>query len=322
MIVDVAFQTMSEKPSRTQYSEEVKAIVKAKYHLCRTPDDRRALARECGIGSLQKLYNLASRLNATRPHSGSSADWEHSADEGYDATQDRSRLELRDDPRTLVWTSDDDRYLREHFGRTFIENIAFYLNRTETAVAYRARQLGLRNIPKYYDLKKVAPWLGLTYRSVLLLTKRGLEIHPCTDRNGKLQVTLISTTSLARVLLKQRLWKLLVDRYDADVFFIKDVIESVVALQKGEANWESSCWVSHGHTCLNPFSEVCFGLFYDGYDDEAGGRAAGYELDPRDLSPSANVASDHWRRGAYRRVGPRGEDDLTLPSGAETFITS
>jgi hypothetical protein len=187
------------------------------------------------------------------------------------------------------------------------------LNRTETAVAYRARQLGLRNIPKYYDLKKVAPWLGLSHRSVLLLAKRGLEVHPCTDSNGRLCITLISTTSLARVLLKDRFWKLLADRYGADKFFIKDIVESVVALQKGEANWEPNCWVSHGHTCLNPFSEACFGLFFDGYDD----KMAGYELDPRDLAPSANVGSDHWKRGMRGKLAANAHEDVDTSSADE-----
>jgi hypothetical protein len=278
--------------NRTQYSDEIKNIVLAKYHLCRTPEDRDALAAECGIGSRQKLYNLASRLDATRPHANSHIEW--SGEEGgYDATQDISRLYLRDDPISLLWTPDQDRYLSEHFGRTFVESIGFYLNRTETATAYRSRQLGLRNIPKYYDLKKVAAWLGISYRSVLLLAKKGLEVHPCTNRYGELKITLISTTSLARVLLKDRFWKLLIDKYGADRFFIKDVVESVIALQKGEANWEPNCWVSHGHTCLNPFSDDCFGWFYDGYDS----KMAGHDLDPRDLAPSANVTSDNWRRG-------------------------
>lgn len=306
---------------RTQYSEEVKATVKAKYHLCRTPEDRDALARECGIDSRQKLYNLASRLNATRPHANSSSEW-IDGEGGYDAIEDESRLRDRDDPDLLVWSSDDDRYLTEHFGRTHIEHIAFYLSRTETAVAYRARRLGLRNVPKYYDIKKVAPWLGLPLRTILLLSKRGLEIHPCTDRNGRLQITLVSTTSLARVLLKHRLWKALVDRHGADVFFIRDVVESVVALQKGDANWEPSCWVSHGHTCLNPFSDVCFGLFFNGHDDEAGGRVAGYELDPRDLAPSAKVESDSWRRGSHAKARWRGEDDLTIPEGSEALLAA
>jgi hypothetical protein len=85
----------------------------------------------------------------------------------------------------------------------------------------------------------------------------------------------------------------LVDNYAADKFFIMDIGESVVAMMKNKANWEPNCWVSHGHTCLNPFSETCFSWFYDGYDD----KMAGCDLDPRDLAPSANVASDHWKRG-------------------------
>jgi hypothetical protein len=94
------------------------------------------------------------------------------------------------------------------------------------------------------------------------------------------------------------LWKELVDVYGADKFFIKDVVESVVAMQRNEANWEPNCWVSHGHTCLNPFSDTCFSWFYDGYDD----KMAGFDLDPRDLAPTANVASDHWRRGSRVEV--------------------
>jgi len=266
-------------------------MVRALYPLCKTPEDRDRLAQMLGIGSRQKLYNLASRLEATRPHAGSSEDW--TAEEGYNATRDYARLYLRDDLDTLVWTKDDDRYLREHFGRTFIEEIGGFLDRTETAVAYHARELGLRNVPKYYDIRKVAPWLGISVKDLFLLIRHGLELFPCTDDTGKLRITLVSTTSLARTLLRGRLWKRLVDKYDADIIFIKDVIESVVALQREEAVWEPNPWVSHGHTCLNPFSETCFGLFYDGYDE----KMAGDDLDPRDLAPEANVTSDYWRRG-------------------------
>jgi hypothetical protein len=279
--------------NRAQYSDETKATVRAKYPLCKTPDDRDKLARECGIGSRQKLYNLASRLVATRPHTNSHVEWS-GEDAAYDATRDDSRLYLRDDPDKLSWSADDDRYLREHFGRTFVEAIGFMLNRTETAVSYRARELGLRNIPRYYDAKKVAAWLGISMRDLLLLSRRGLDIFPCTDRYGKLKITLVSTTSLARVLLRDRLWKRLVDKFDADQFFVKDIIESIVALQREEAVWEPNSWVSHGHVSLNPFSEACFGWFYDGHDR----KMAGADLDPRDLSPSANVTSDYWRRGA------------------------
>jgi len=276
---------------RAQYSDETKAMVRALYPLCKTPEDRDRLAKTLGIGSRQKLYNLASRLEATRPHAGSSEDW--TAEEGYNATKDYARLYLRDNPKTLKWSAEDERYMTEHFGRTFIEEIAGFLERTETAVAYKARLMGLRNVPKYYDVKKVAPWLGVSMKDLYSLTKFGLELFPCTDDRGDLKITLVSTTSLARTLLRNRLWKRLIDRYDADLFFIKDIIESIVALQKENAVWEPNPWVSHGHTCLNPFSEACFGWFYDGYDE----KMAGDDLDPRDLAPSADVTSDYWRRG-------------------------
>ena len=277
--------------SRAQYSPETKARVHVCYPICKSPADRQRLADDENIGSLQKLYNMASRIDATRAHAGSTEDW--MADDGYDATEDWARLYLRDDPNAVSWNADDDRFLREHFGKTKIEEIGVFLNRSETAVAYRVRQLRLRNIPKYYDIRKVAPWLGLKVSDVLLMTKLGLDVFPCCNADGEIKITLVSTTSLARTLLRGRLWKRLVDKYDADEFFIRDVIESVVALQKGEAVWEPSPRVSHGRVSLNPYSETCFGLFYDGFDE----KMAGDDLDPRDLHPDARVTSDDWRRG-------------------------
>lgn len=294
--------------SRAQYTPETKARVHVCYPICKSPADRERLARDERIGSLQKLYNMASRIDATRAHAGSTEDW--MAEDGYDATQDWSRLYLRDNPESLSWSEDDDRFLREHYGKTKIEEIGVFLNRSEAAVAYRVRELGLRNVPKYYDIRKVAPWLGLKVSDVLLLTKLGLEAFPCCDSSGQIRITLVSTTSLARTLLRGRLWKRLVDKYDADEFFIRDVIESIVALQKGEAVWEPSPWVSHGRVSLNPYSETCFGLFYDGFDE----KMAGDDLDPRDLHPDAQVTSDHWRRGE------NGADDSTEQLGSVTDV--
>lgn len=308
-----------EKPQqRAQYSSETKAMVHACYPMCRGPLDRERLASDYNIESTQKLYNLASRINATRPHAGTSETWTY--DDGYDATKDYARLYIRDNPDDEeFWTEEDDRFITDHFGKTKIESMGVFLRRSETSIAYRARELELRNIPKYYDIKKVAPWLGLSINNVFHLKKFGLEIFPCTDSYGDIKITLVSTVSLARVLLRGRLWKRLVDRYDADQFFIRDILESIVALQKSEAVWEPNAWVSHGHVSLNPFSEVCFGLFYDGYDKkmfgdkltpddlapEAGKKEVkrridtdpDQQLDPRDISPNADVMSDDWHRG-------------------------
>lgn len=290
-----------EKGGRAQYSEEQKALVLAKYNLCFSSEDRIALADEAEVESLQKLYNLSSRLGATRPHSSSSEEWTSDAPEGYDATQDFARLYLRDDFPGR-WSSKEDAFIEEHFGKSFIEEIGFFLNRSETAVLYRSRKLGLRNIPKYWSAAKVAPWLGIGLKDLLLLVRHGLEIFPCTDREGEVKIVLISTVSLARVLLRGRLYRKLLDpeKYRADEFFIRDVIESVVSLQKGEAVWEPNAWVSHGHTCLNPFADLSFGWFYDGYDKAMEGLE---ELDPRDLSVKADVTSNDWLRGE------NGQDD-------------
>lgn len=289
-----------ESPLRAQYARPKKAFVSILYPYCRTPKDKDRLAAMAFIDTRQKLYNLASRISATRPHVGSSQ--EISSDDGYHAVNDLSRLFLRDDPKTVVWSEDDDRYIRDHFGNTFIEEIGVFLDRSETAVAYRARELGLRNVPKCYDFCKVAPWLGLALSDLYLLSKHGLEIFPCTDSRGRVRIVLVSTTSLARVLIRGRLWKRLLnkERYDADEFFIKDIFESIVALQRGETIWEPNIWVSHGHTCLNPFSELSFGQFYCGVDKPMS-EARIDSLDPRDLAPSADVASDNWLRGTHGR---------------------
>jgi hypothetical protein len=295
-------QPKKTRSGRAQYSEEQKALVLAKYNLCFNSDDRIVLAKEAEVESLQKLYNLSSRLGATRPHSSSSDEWTSDAPDGYDVTQDFSRLYLRDSFKDTKWSQKEDDFIQEHFGKSFIEEIAFFLNKSETATAYRSRQLGLRNIPKYWSAAKVAPWLGIGLKDLLLLSKNGLEIFPCTDRDGEVKIVLISTVSLARILLRGRLYRKLLNpaKYNADEFFIRDVVESVVALQKEEAVWEPNAWVSHGHTCLNPFADLSFGWFYDGQDKAMEGLE---DLDPRDLSIKADVTSDNWLRGE------NGQDD-------------
>jgi len=283
--------TTTSKSERTHYSFEKKALIHAKYRTCKSGPDRLRVVREHDIGSIQRLYNLASRIDATRRHAGSSDDW--ADDDGYMASKDYARLYLRDSFKDLNWSEDDDRVMIDHFGRTPIEDIGLFLSRSETAVAYRARVLGLRNIPKYYDIKKVAPWLGIRVQDLLLMKKIGLEVFPCCDQSGEVKITLVSITSLARCLLFKGLWKRLVDKYDADEFFIRDVVASIVALQKGTAVWEPNSWVSHGHTSLNPYSYTCFGLFFDGNDTQM----VGHDLDPRDLHPSLDITGDYWRRG-------------------------
>lgn len=289
------------------------------------------LRREAKIESLTKLYNFASRLVVTRGH----------GEVEYDACTDLNRLLLRFSPDEWVWNKDMDRYIRNAWRRFEIENIAFFINASETAVAYRARHLGLRNVPKYWDAKKVAYWLGLTSDDLKKLMKDGvtgedgravtLDVKPCTDPHERIGngagIYLISTSSLARVFLKNDYYKTLIERNGADEFFIKDILESAEALQitqkayairalerttaaqkkelkqiearlrqiGGEAQWEPSPWVSHGHTSMCPYYPETMGTFFDGYDRHM------VHVDPEDLHPSMHCASDHWRRGLWRQ---------------------
>jgi hypothetical protein len=298
--------------SRAQYSQETKERVYWRYPLLLSREDRLELAREEKIESLAKLYNLASRLEATRGHDLGEGPW-----------SDPERLLLRIDPDTHVWLPKHDRYIRSAWRKLFIEQIAFRLDLPEIAVAYRARQLGLRAVCHYWDAKKVVAWLGISGRELLELAsppagKHGLELYPQRNRRGEFAIMLASATSLARVLAQDGLWKRLVDERNADKFFMREILESSVALQLseelaalrerqnrgerltvselerieslerrldphgGEHALEPNPWVSHGHTALNPRSEGCFGLFFTGYDD----KMEGFDIDPADVEKS------------------------------------
>jgi hypothetical protein len=304
--------------TRAQYSDETKREVYLLYPLCLTREDRIDLADELGIESLAKLYNLGSRLDATRGH-------EIDADAIY---FDSARLSLRDDPADLEWLPKHDRYIRNAWRHLHIEKVAFRLRRSEIAVAYRARHLGRRNVCYYWDANKVIEWLGISGRDLIELgqprTDRSgkplhtLELLPCRDRHGRYKIMLVSTTSMARVFAQNGYWKTLVDANGADRFFIKEVMEGVTAVQLtqelqqlrerideggklskeerakmrrlddlllgvgGETMFEPSVWVSHGHTSLNPLSENTFGWFFDPDADK--GKMIGFDRDPHDLA--------------------------------------
>jgi hypothetical protein len=302
--------------TRAQYSDETKRNIYLLYPLCLTREDRVDLAEEEGIESLAKLYNLGSRLDATRGH-------EIDADAVY---FDKARLLLRDDPMSLDWLEKHDRYIKNAWRHLHIEKIAFRLRRSEISVAYRARHLGKRDVCYYWDVDKVLRWLGMDFRELFELTrpsldertgklKHTLELLPLRDRNHNFKVMLVSTMSLARVFIQDGYWKRLVDEYGADRYFIKEVLEGVTAVQLtqelqrlrerideghkltrdertqmnhlddlllevgGETLFERNVWVSHGHTALNPLSENCFGWFYDGSDE----KMLGFDRDPHEL---------------------------------------
>jgi hypothetical protein len=314
------------RPTRAQYPQAVKDLVLLKYPRCRTIEDKLALAHEVanltGIATddpllLQKLYNLACRLGATRKPTV--------AEMLARRATDPARLELRDDPETLTWSCGDDRYLTQNWRVFSIEDVAFQLNRSETAVAYRARQLGLRSVARFYEAERVVGWLGLhrddTRDELRVLDKLSYSLlHPITGADGTIVAELVSTTALYRLLLEAdegvragdsnyaKLRKLLVQRIlterNPDMFFIKDVREGVAAVAAGEAAFEPSPWIGHGHTDMHPLSPS-HGLRLQAPHNPD---FFGWDLTPADLHPDERVFDDagwrHPRSGGESRRDP------------------
>ena len=239
--------------NRTRYSSYVKDQVKKRYPLCRTTEDKQTLADELEIGSVPKLYNLASRLGATgRDTQGKKSTVEAHNDE---------RLTLREDPDTLVFSKGDDRYLRAEFGRRTVEEIAYHLHHSETAILYRARQLGKRLPIKYWNAIKVAAWFAVSPEELTgRLAKEGFDIYPLSNPGGDIVLDVVSTTSIARWLSSPKNLKRAIDN-KADLFFIRDIQESVQDLADGNTRFDSCNFLSPGHVCQNPYAVSSFGLF-------------------------------------------------------------
>lgn len=270
--------TIDAPRSRARYSPEVVEAVKTRYPHCRGNADKELLARSLGIASTPQLYNLACRHRVTagedRPEREASRR----------AALDPARRTRRENPDTIVWSADDDAYLTRSFGRVEIEVLAHFTGHTETAIAHRARELGLRKAARHWDVERVAAWLGVDIADI---AQMGVDLHRCCDRQGRTRITLVETVQLGRALARGGRWQRLVAA-GADRFFIREVIEATLAEHRGEGEWDAM-WVSHGHTCLNPFSGLSFGLFYAGDDPKLTG--ANFTL--ADVSPQ-NV---HFLRG-------------------------
>lgn len=268
-------RSAARRPGRPIYTEEQKRIVIEQYQYCHTRSEKEALARRLGM-TMEQLYNLANRLKATRTYQERA----QRAGTASSAAFDPQRLTLREDPETAIFSAEQDGYLSRHFGyeargRKHLEEIAFHLGHTETAMMVRARHLGLRRFCKYWDQRKVLPWLVQTEDA---LRGWGVEFFPCLDRRAELAITLVSTSSLLRMLEPKGRREELA-RGGADLYLLTELGELTEALRGGDALWEVSRWISHGQTHLNPWGGVSFGLFDDGSDDAIPGR----ELHPSDL---------------------------------------
>lgn len=232
-------------------------MVRRHYPLCRTTRDRENLARELGIDSVAKLYNLASRLGATGKNGA--------VVKTVAMAQEEERLLQREEPGEIIFTPEADHYLRAEFGRRAASVIAFRLHHTETAVLYRARHLGLRRPVRYWDVVKVAFWLGLELHELQAMAASGLDIHPFHDpSSGRLVKEVVSTISLARWMTQPKIQRLLEER-DADRFFLLEILESVKDIQSHHPNpergeFERCKFLSGDHICMNTYA-VSYGLY-------------------------------------------------------------
>lgn len=278
--------------NRTRYSRWQKQQVKLHYPACRTTKDKEELALRLGIldeggkPSVAKLYNLASRLKATQGHD---------QDERLAAITDTERLREREDPEQTRFTNKDDSYLISEFGRRRPDAIAFYRDHTEAAIAHRARCLKLRKPVKHWELAKVALWLDMSEEELRELRREGIDIYPLCDKKDKRGLTkieLVSTTSLWRWL--EAAGEKFLEGRNPDKFFLlelKECKEVILANHEDPKAWESCDYLSHGHTCNNPYADS-YGLYCPnndrylaGEDPKCGARA----IDLDDLRPENNV---------------------------------
>lgn len=264
---------------RARYSHAVKQQVRQRYPLCRTTSDKEALANELGIDSVAKLYNLASRLGATGKNEAEQL--------SLDKANESERLLIRQTPVETTWTPVAKEYLAAEFGRKTVEAIAFHLHHSETSVLYQARKLGLRLPVKHWNLVKVSAWLGFSEEELRELDVEGLDIYPLHDLSGHLTLEVISTTSLGRWMQIEKNLKKLNDA-GADEFFILEIQESLKDLASGTTEWESCKFLSHGHVCMNPYTEVSFGVYCTNTDRQRAGEdpsCSARTLDIADLRP-------------------------------------
>jgi hypothetical protein len=252
-----AEEASAHERSGTRYSEWQKQQVKLLYPACRSTRDKHDLAARLrivddeGEPSVARLYHLASRLGCTRGRD------QH---EREAAINSADRLRTRTDPEQLVFTAEDDRHLRENFGRRRPEAIAFDLGQPETATLYRARKLGLRRPVKHWPAHKAAAWLGLTLEELLAERERGVDVYSLGgDRSASAALHVVSTTSLWRWLGRPEKQRLLAER-EVDRFFLLELEESKEAILADPDAWESCQHLSHGHVCQNPRADG-FDLF-------------------------------------------------------------
>lgn len=257
-----------------ELSEWQKDGIRRFYRYARDRDDRLWIMERFEFRDLEQVYNTANREEATvSKQSEIIGPTSPIHNEAYDP----QRLYLREDPETVQFSEQVDRYIagklvngkrkrdEGRFGTVPIEGIALFCDHTETAIMVRARHLRKRQFCKFWEVHKVLAWLGVDEQ---WLFDHGVNIYNCTDTKRVVRIRLVRSSALMRMIAYPGVRDELLKR-GADKFFLlelDEMIEAVKSLPASEV-WEPSRWVSHGHICLNPRAGLSFRLFDDGIID-------------------------------------------------------
>ena len=265
------------KRKRSRYQPWQREMVKREYPTCQTPEEKLELCRRAGIKDIRRLYNLACQEGITR-RSDDLSDSEFRAftngdknvmslRRSYTPEEEDSLLSRRDDPRSLKFSGEDDKFLIANYGRMSVTAIAKQRGFSETAVMYRARHLErpgrtpegeptppapLRQPAVGFSLRRVAAWLGLSESEAKGLKTAGVEVRPLPNRKGEVTGHWVLAQSLAPFLSKHG--ARLIKERDADMFFIKEILETEKLIMDGKTEQAGCYFVDHGHRCCNPWA--------------------------------------------------------------------
>jgi hypothetical protein len=270
---------------KNRYSDEVKEQIRLRYPGCLHSDDRKWLAAQLGVigadgePDVARLYNAASRSGGARKKTGPASERDD-LEAALAAARAPERLLLRDDPAALSWDDYLDGYVRRAFGKLEVELIALFLDRTETAVLHRARQLGLRRHPRGWSLEKAAAWLALDPDE---LREAGITFLLGFPDGSPSEEVVDAKALAARVSRQLRAAR---DR-GADLFFLAELADLCRNVRRSQL-FESCQFLSAAHVCANPYAGPLMGLFCTNSSQHAAGEnpnclARGLELADVDL---------------------------------------
>jgi len=275
------------KAPKRRYKQWQRDMVRREYETCTTPEEKLDLCRRAGIADIRRLYNLACQEKITR-RSDDLTDAEFAAytngdksimsqRRSYTPEEEDEILRRRDDPRTTKLTANDEKYLIENYGKVDIVTIAKHRGISETALMYFARKLEkevkterpdpedskkkivtfhkefLRRPAHGYTLKRVSAWLGLTEDELRELASTvNVIIRPLPNKRGEITDYWVLAESLVPFLQKHG--KFLIKEKGADLFFIKEVLETSQEVEAGSTTYTGCYFADHGHKCRNPFA--------------------------------------------------------------------